>query len=432
MRGGGRCRRWTGVALLVPLLGSCGGGGESAVDATELPRSQVSGLGVVIDMPSGWSSLNSRDHGLQIAANAEDLGAAEAPSGPRLTVTSGNTALPEPTATIDALADPASTGTELVREPQTMFVGDTEGVGVELVQVDGGTAVVRRWVFVNTDGTNVLQFLLEAPEEQWAGGVTTMESILRSTTYEPGGSAVGPTSTVPTTGATNTTTSGGVPSSTVAESAIRGAGTADDPYQLPYHEAYSAPVDDRWIEHATSDFGDWTWDVVADELVTTAQNVGHLLPRAPWVAEFDLPESGVEVHIEATQPTAGTSCGLALYFRDSPYDGGIGLLIDSTAQRVLLWAPIGGQRPAEDQWVTSSQIRQGDTNQIRMSIDSLGSADSDELSVYVNDQLVTTLASGWSESLGPPFGFSPLALVEPDVGAGECRFDNFSVTASTP
>jgi len=39
---------------------------------------------------------------------------------------------------------------------------------------------MRRYVIVNVDGSNVYQFVLEAPEELWGGSIGTLEEILGS------------------------------------------------------------------------------------------------------------------------------------------------------------------------------------------------------------------------------------------------------------
>jgi len=65
-------------------------------------------------------------------------------------------------------------------EPDRVPVGAGEGVSIGLLEEEGGSRLMRRYVIVNVDGSNVYQFVLEAPEELWGGSIGTLEEILGS------------------------------------------------------------------------------------------------------------------------------------------------------------------------------------------------------------------------------------------------------------
>ena len=411
---------WT--LVLVLALTSCGGRDNEgsfippptstptaqpdAADSPETSTSKVSGLGIVLDVPAGWSSLTSLDHGLQLAERSEDLGTDEAPSGPRFTVTSGNTALPDTATMLDALAAPVDRKSALLEEPQTISVGGHPGVSVALAETQGGTVVVKRHAVVNAGGVNVLQFLLEAPEGQWAVRAPELEAILGSIEFE-------------STASTTPTTSGDANPSVPA---VRGSGSADDRFQLPYRETFTAPADPEW-SRVIEDLGTWTWTVENGQLVAVGEGIEVTAPRAPWAPEFDLPDlPAVAVELEIHDSTETAACGLILVVDDGSDGQVVGVFIDSARQRFLVWSPVDFTDLIDGlPWTTDPRIEVGGGNDIQLILD-VPLPEGEQILIYVNGEEVAT-----TPTIGPLTAIAPSALFEAHNQMSECRFDNFSV-----
>ncbi len=189
-QGNGRAIRATlaGAVLSVFLLSACGGGGDGAAfplsGGEQGDGGDVSAAGVTLALPEGWAFLDNGDRGMVVAERLADL-TAMAPQGPRLTVEPGNTDPPDPEALVSAISGAGTARVEVVEEPDTVSVGAEEGVAIELLEDDGDGAMVRRYVIVNVDGSNVYQFVLEAPEDGWDDSVDTLEGVLESAEFGP-------------------------------------------------------------------------------------------------------------------------------------------------------------------------------------------------------------------------------------------------------
>lgn len=170
---------------------------ESTTDGSATPAAPVESSvgvgGVTLTMPAGWVSLDDGGGGLIVASVTGDL-SARVPAGPRFVVAPASTALPDAAGLVDAIEGVGAVGStviEVVEEPESVPVGVSEGVAIGLLEEEDGSRLIRRYVIVNVDGQHVYQFVLEAPEELWAGSVGTLDGILESVVFGSlaGGSA---------------------------------------------------------------------------------------------------------------------------------------------------------------------------------------------------------------------------------------------------
>ena len=193
-----------GVSLSFVVAVGCGGGDEdenataSAIatasaeptrdgDGTPLAptESPVSAGGVTLTMPAGWAFLDDGERGLVLASDDADL-IVDVPRGPRLTVTLGGMELPDASTLVDAIEGVGGERAALVvvvEPPGQVPVGVGEGVALGLLEEEGGSRLIRRYVIVNAGGSRVYQFVLEAPEELWGGSIGTLEEVLGSVVF---------------------------------------------------------------------------------------------------------------------------------------------------------------------------------------------------------------------------------------------------------
>jgi hypothetical protein len=173
-----RVNRTLPVALaLAAALAGHGCGGSDEPSAPE----RASAAGVTLTPPKGWQVQNRGDHGLVLAPEESGL-SPEVPEGPRFTAKTAGGDLPEPRELVGS--PPPTGGAGAIRAPARTEVGSRRGVAIQLRERRGGHPLVSRQVTVALGSGRAYSFVLEAPADQWAGSVDTLNGILSTVRFD--------------------------------------------------------------------------------------------------------------------------------------------------------------------------------------------------------------------------------------------------------
>ena len=193
------------LAALVLVLGACGGESDLGLfgeTTTTTPATStsaagealpltgtVSGAGVTLGVPEGWSSSSSPDS----VAITGDRSRVDA----RIVTGSEGAEL-----SIDVALVSGGTGAVLVlEEPSPVALGDY--LGTTITVQEGNT--VRRHLFV-TVGSQAIEIVAEASRVDWDAERPTLEAILTGAVVDAAPPPAGTTTTMPAAAATTTTT----------------------------------------------------------------------------------------------------------------------------------------------------------------------------------------------------------------------------------
>jgi hypothetical protein len=162
------------VALVGTVAAAC-----SSSSSSEAGGSTVTGAGVKVTVPDGWTSKRISGRGLVVASKQGDLDA-DVPSGPRLIANRATGEIPDPSALIGS----AKTVKPSVRAlPESVTVDGRAGIAVESNLTRGGVSLASRQVVVQFDQGSAYTFTLEAPHDQWDDNEATLQDILDSVQF---------------------------------------------------------------------------------------------------------------------------------------------------------------------------------------------------------------------------------------------------------
>jgi hypothetical protein len=178
-----RLTRTLPAAILALTLASACSGSSSKSSSSGAPTGKaVTGAGVSVNVPSGWTSQEVVGQGLVVAENKGDLGI-NAPSGPRF---AANPSSGEPADAGTLLATAQSESPSVRGTPESVTVDGKPGVAVESTVVRTGLTFVDREVIVEIGQGSAYTFTLETPESQWDANEGTLEQILDSVRFASG------------------------------------------------------------------------------------------------------------------------------------------------------------------------------------------------------------------------------------------------------
>jgi hypothetical protein len=149
---------------------------------------RVAGIGLIIELPSGWDAVQQGDSRLVLMSpGATSTWSDGSVTASRLRVerSAGGSDLEDVLEAMfsdDVLEDALTL--ELVEEPVEVKVGPEDGVAITLSAVRGGTRIVTRYVFTGTSAGAAYVFLAEAPESEWSASSALFERLIASVRFQ--------------------------------------------------------------------------------------------------------------------------------------------------------------------------------------------------------------------------------------------------------
>ncbi|MDO8671092.1 MAG: zinc ribbon domain-containing protein [Dehalococcoidia bacterium] len=136
--------------------------------------------GVLMRLPSGWTTREVSSNELIMALSSADL-SAELPQGPRVRV---ERVAPVAIDTQALLSGSANVTVVSIVQPSAAFnAADAEGVGIALQERQNNVVYGREYIFFNMGKGRQIRFTLEGPDKAFTDNRSAMEGVVKGAKF---------------------------------------------------------------------------------------------------------------------------------------------------------------------------------------------------------------------------------------------------------